>query len=116
MLKVNGRPVLEGSLRIHWAVKNIIHLKEDDDQRIKNRILKDTDVPLMVISLILISIQSHAFLLNKFQKLQSKYVTDNSKNGQHQNGNGSISKFDTLPNNLNQNDVEDELDEPLKVI
>lgn len=26
----------------------MIHLKEDDDQRIKNRILRDTDVPLMV--------------------------------------------------------------------
>lgn len=26
----------------------MIHLKEDDDQRIKNRILRETDVPLMV--------------------------------------------------------------------
>lgn len=47
-IKVNGRLVLEGALRIHWAVTDMIHLKEDDDQRIKNRILKETDVPLMV--------------------------------------------------------------------
>lgn len=49
-----------------------------------------------------------------FQKLQSKYVTNNSKNG-HQNGN-YLSKFNTLPNNLYHNDVKDELDELLKVI
>lgn len=49
-----------------------------------------------------------------FQKLQSKYVTNNSKNG-HQNGN-NLSKFNTLPNNLYHNDTKDELDELLKVI
>lgn len=43
----------------------MIHLKEDDDQRIKNRILKDTDVPLMVINLILIIIQSLIFVFIK---------------------------------------------------
>ncbi|XP_025405433.1 ras association domain-containing protein 4 [Sipha flava] len=91
--EVNGRPILEGSLRIHWAVTDMIHLKEDDDQRIKNRILRETDVPLM--------------------KLQSKYVTNNSKNG-HQNGN-NLSKFNTLPSNLYHNDTKDELDELLKV-
>jgi Ras association domain-containing protein 2/4 len=32
-LQVNGRLVLEGALRIHWGVLNMIHLKEDDDQR-----------------------------------------------------------------------------------
>lgn len=48
LLQVNGRPVLEGALRIYWAVTDIIHLKEDDDQRIKNRIIRETDVPLMV--------------------------------------------------------------------
>lgn len=31
--EVNGRLVLEGSLRIHWGVQGMIHLKEDDDQR-----------------------------------------------------------------------------------
>lgn len=31
--EVNGRLVLEGSLRIHWGVQGVIHLKEDDDQR-----------------------------------------------------------------------------------
>lgn len=51
-----------------------------------------------------------------FQKLQSKYVTNNSKNDQHQNGNNSLSKFNTLPNNLNHNDVKDDLSEFLKVI
>ena len=51
-----------------------------------------------------------------FQKLQSKYVTNNSKNDQHQNGNNSLSKFYTLPNNLNHNDVKDDLNEFLKVI
>lgn len=50
-----------------------------------------------------------------FQKLQSKYVTNNSKNDQHQNGNNSLSKFNTLPNNLNHN-VKDDLSEFLKVI
>lgn len=50
-----------------------------------------------------------------FQKLQSKYVTDNSKNGQHQNGNNSLSKFNTLPLHLNHNNVKDELDKFLKV-
>jgi len=51
-----------------------------------------------------------------FQKLQSKYVTNNSKNDQHQNGNNSLSKFNTLPNNLNRNVVKDDLNEFLKVI
>ncbi|XP_060878792.1 ras association domain-containing protein 4 isoform X1 [Metopolophium dirhodum] len=93
--EVNGRPILEGALRIYWAVTDMIHLKEDDDQRIKNRILRENDVPLM--------------------KLQSKYVTSNSKNDQHQNGNNSLSKFNTLPNNLNQNVIKDDLSEFLKV-
>ncbi|CAG9768913.1 unnamed protein product [Ceutorhynchus assimilis] len=31
--EVNGRFVLEGSLRIHWGVQGVIHLKENDDQR-----------------------------------------------------------------------------------
>ncbi|KAJ8674865.1 hypothetical protein QAD02_010651 [Eretmocerus hayati] len=31
--EVNGRLVLEGALRIHWGVRGVIHLKEDDDQR-----------------------------------------------------------------------------------
>ncbi|XP_059488784.1 ras association domain-containing protein 4 [Neocloeon triangulifer] len=31
---VNGRMVLEGTLRICWGVMNMIHLKEDDDQRV----------------------------------------------------------------------------------
>ncbi|XP_014208832.1 ras association domain-containing protein 4 [Copidosoma floridanum] len=31
--EVNGRLILEGALRIHWGVRGIIHLKEDDDQR-----------------------------------------------------------------------------------
>lgn len=31
--EVNGRIILEGSLRIHWAVQGVIHLKENDDQR-----------------------------------------------------------------------------------
>lgn len=53
LLQVNGRPILEGSLRIHWAVTDMIHLKEDDDQRIKNRILRETDVPLMVKSIVI---------------------------------------------------------------
>lgn len=51
----------------------------------------------------------------KFQKLQSKYLNNYSKNGQHQNGNNSLSKFHTLPNNLNHSDVEDDLDELSKV-
>lgn len=50
-----------------------------------------------------------------FQKLQSKYLTNYSKNGQHQNGNNSLSKFNTLPNNLNHNDVEDDLEQLSKV-
>lgn len=51
-----------------------------------------------------------------FQKLQSKYVTTNSKNGEHQNGNNSLNKFNTLPNNLIHNNIRDELHELLKVI
>ncbi|MBO8666580.1 hypothetical protein INO76_16260, partial [Staphylococcus aureus] len=43
------------------------------------------------------------------------YVTNNSKNDQHQNGNNSFNKFNTLPNNLNHNVVEDDLSELLKV-
>lgn len=31
--EVNGRIVLEGALRVYWGVHNMIHLKEDDDQR-----------------------------------------------------------------------------------
>ncbi|KAJ8962230.1 hypothetical protein NQ318_018202 [Aromia moschata] len=31
--EVNGRFILEGSLRIHWGVHGVIHLKENDDQR-----------------------------------------------------------------------------------
>ncbi|XP_072161787.1 uncharacterized protein [Bemisia tabaci] len=31
--EVNGRLVLEGTLRIYWGVVSMIHLKEDDDQR-----------------------------------------------------------------------------------
>lgn len=31
--EVNGRLILEGSLRIHWGVSGVIHLKENDDQR-----------------------------------------------------------------------------------
>lgn len=31
--QVNGRLILEGALRIHWGVRGVIHLKEDDDQR-----------------------------------------------------------------------------------
>uniref|UniRef100_A0A023F2L5 Putative ras gtpase effector rassf2 n=1 Tax=Triatoma infestans TaxID=30076 RepID=A0A023F2L5_TRIIF len=31
--EVNGRLVLEGSLRIYWGVSGVIHLKEDVDQR-----------------------------------------------------------------------------------
>lgn len=31
--EVNGRLILEGSLRIYWGVQGVIHLKEDDDQR-----------------------------------------------------------------------------------
>jgi len=26
--------VLEGALRVYWGVQGVIHLKEDDDQRI----------------------------------------------------------------------------------
>jgi len=29
----NGKLILEGVLRIHWGVKNLIHLKENEDQR-----------------------------------------------------------------------------------
>uniref|UniRef100_A0A8D8YTB8 Ras association domain-containing protein 2 n=1 Tax=Cacopsylla melanoneura TaxID=428564 RepID=A0A8D8YTB8_9HEMI len=32
--EVNGRLVLEGALRIHWGITGVIHLKEDDDQRV----------------------------------------------------------------------------------
>lgn len=31
--EVNGRYILEGSLRIHWGIQGVIHLKENDDQR-----------------------------------------------------------------------------------
>lgn len=31
--EVNGRLILEGSLRIYWGVHGVIHLKENDDQR-----------------------------------------------------------------------------------
>ncbi|XP_050428359.1 ras association domain-containing protein 4 [Adelges cooleyi] len=93
--EVNGRLVLEGALRIYWAVTDIIHLKEDDDQRIKNRILKGTDIPLM--------------------KLQGKYVTENSKNNNHYNGGNLSNKFNTLPSSLNHVDIKDELDDLLKV-
>lgn len=30
---MNGRFILEGSLRIHWGIHGVIHLKENDDQR-----------------------------------------------------------------------------------
>ncbi|CAB0004351.1 unnamed protein product [Nesidiocoris tenuis] len=33
LFQVNGRLVLEGSLRIYWGVSGVIHLKEDVDQR-----------------------------------------------------------------------------------
>lgn len=33
VLQVNGRMILEGVLRIYWGVRNVIHLKEEDDQR-----------------------------------------------------------------------------------
>ncbi|GFV31416.1 cysteine-rich protein 1 [Trichonephila clavipes] len=33
----NGRLILEGSLRIFWGVSNVIHLKEDNDDRIPVR-------------------------------------------------------------------------------
>ncbi|OAD61658.1 Ras association domain-containing protein 2 [Eufriesea mexicana] len=33
IMKVNGRLILEGALRIYWGVRGVIHLKEDDDQR-----------------------------------------------------------------------------------
>lgn len=32
--EVNGRLILEGALRVYWGVQNMIHLKEDDDQRL----------------------------------------------------------------------------------
>ncbi|XP_037732139.1 uncharacterized protein LOC119563017 [Drosophila subpulchrella] len=32
--EVNNRLVLEGALRVYWGVQGMIHLKEDDDQRI----------------------------------------------------------------------------------
>lgn len=32
--EVNGRLVLEGALRIYWGIQGVIHLKEDDDQRV----------------------------------------------------------------------------------
>ncbi|XP_016991099.1 uncharacterized protein LOC108053043 [Drosophila rhopaloa] len=32
--EVNNRLVLEGALRVYWGVQGVIHLKEDDDQRI----------------------------------------------------------------------------------
>ncbi|XP_064101588.1 ras association domain-containing protein 4-like [Macrobrachium nipponense] len=31
--EANGRMILEGVLRIYWGVRNVIHLKEEDDQR-----------------------------------------------------------------------------------
>ncbi|XP_044742219.1 uncharacterized protein LOC123303479 [Chrysoperla carnea] len=56
--EVNGRLVLEGALRIHWGVRGLIHLKEDDDQRtvvtvrkrnscrISTNMGNDADVPI----------------------------------------------------------------------
>lgn len=32
--EVNGSLVLEGALRIYWGIQGVIHLKEDDDQRV----------------------------------------------------------------------------------
>lgn len=32
--EVNGRLVLEGALKVYWGVQGVIHLKEDDDQRV----------------------------------------------------------------------------------
>ncbi|CAB3381788.1 Hypothetical predicted protein [Cloeon dipterum] len=37
---VNGRLVLEGTLRICWGVMHMIHLKEDDDQRVTVQLKK----------------------------------------------------------------------------
>ncbi|KAG7161320.1 Ras association domain-containing protein 2-like [Homarus americanus] len=31
--EANGRMILEGVLKIYWGVRNVIHLKEEDDQR-----------------------------------------------------------------------------------
>ncbi|XP_042876250.1 ras association domain-containing protein 4-like [Penaeus japonicus] len=31
--EANGRVILEGVLKIYWGVRNVIHLKEEDDQR-----------------------------------------------------------------------------------
>lgn len=53
----------------------------------------------------------------KFQKLQSKYVSNISKNGQHKNGNSSFNKFNTLPSHfLKHNNVDDDNEDVFKVI
>lgn len=31
--EVNNRLIFEGALRVYWGVQGVIHLKEDDDQR-----------------------------------------------------------------------------------
>lgn len=67
------------------------------------------DILIIIISWIIL--KNISLYSMDFQKLQSKYVTNNSKNGQYQNGN-SFNKFNTLPNNINQ----DEFDKLLKVI
>lgn len=65
--------------------------------------------------IIIIIIKCYISKLMDFQKLQSKYVTNNLKNGQHKNGNNFINKFNTLPSSLYSNEIQDEL-ELLKVI
>lgn len=43
-------------------------------------------------------------------------MTNSFKNGQYQNGNNFLNKFNTLPNSLSHNDVNDKFDDLLKVI
>lgn len=41
--EVNGRLILEGVLRIHWGVRNVIHLKQEDEVRRQSIIMLDDD-------------------------------------------------------------------------
>lgn len=66
--EVNGRLVLEGALRIYWGIQGVIHLKEDDDQRVVVTIRKRHSVryPNSVDIVSLFNTFGHMLELNTF--------------------------------------------------
>lgn len=126
---MNGRLVLEGSLRIHWGVQGVIHLKEDDDQRTvvtvrkRNSYRKNSDLE----SDEEVGTLSRDSSFNNISDLDSPLGVENSENVQSccdsdilentvKNDNEILLKSLTLPPKLDIKNIEwDELDELLVV-